>query len=128
VLSGRCCRCQAAAPSVLGDVFAVVIDTSVITGDVIQTVKHGLPSPLYLAMRTGLVRGFMAHHTWAEVPRVLAKRAPRECIELASAEKLWWGSYVKLIRFVPAGDLPPGDPDFERAPRRPTLCLLGADG
>lgn len=69
---------QAAALSVLGEVFAVVIDTSVITSNVIQTVKYGLPSPLYLAMRTGLVRGFMAHHTWAEVPRVLAKRAARE--------------------------------------------------
>jgi predicted nucleic acid-binding protein len=108
---------QATALSVLGEVFAVVIDTSVITSDVISTVKHGLPSPLYLAMRTGLVRGFMAHHTWAEVPRVLAKRASREGIELAAAEKLWWGSYVKLIRFVPTGDLPPGDPDFERALR-----------
>lgn len=108
---------QTAALSVLGEVFAVVIDTSVITSDVIQTVKYGLPSPLYLAMRTGLVRGFMAHHTWAEVPRVLAKRAAREGVELAAAEKLWWGSYVKVIRFVATGDLPPGDPDFERALR-----------
>jgi predicted nucleic acid-binding protein len=108
---------QAATLPALGEVFAVVIDTSVITGDVIRAVKGGLPSPLYLAMRTGLVRGFMAHHTWAEVPRVLAKRAANEGFELAAAEKLWWESYVKVIRFVPAGDLPPGDPDFERALR-----------
>lgn len=101
----------------LGEIFTVVIDTSVVTSDVIKTVKGGLPSPLFLAMRTGLVRGFMAHHTWAEVPRVLAKRAPKEGADPAAAEKLWWQSYVKVIRFVPTGDLPPGDPVLERALR-----------
>lgn len=106
---------QARALAALGEIFTVVIDTSMITSDVIKTVKWGLPSPLYLAMRTGLVRGFMAHHTWAEVPRILAKRAPREGADLAAAEKLWWQSYVKVIRFVPTGDLPPGDPVLERA-------------
>jgi hypothetical protein len=59
-----------------GEIFVVVIDTSVITSDVIKTVKGGLPSPKLLALRTGLVRGFMAHHTWAEVPRVLGKAGP----------------------------------------------------
>ena len=99
----------------LGKIFIVVIDTSVITGDVIKTVKGGLPSPLLLAVRTGLVRGFMAHHTWAEVPRVLAKRALAEKVDLAAADRLWWHSYVGVIRFVPTGDLPPGDPVLERA-------------
>jgi hypothetical protein len=70
---------------------------------------------LLLAMRTGLVRGFMAHHTWAEVPRVLAKRAAAENLDVAVAERLWWRSYVGVIRFVPTGDLPPGDRVFERA-------------
>src|ERR1035437_4115492 len=56
----------------------------------------------------------MAHHTWAEVPRVLAKRAPAEGVDLAAAERLWWHSYVGVIRFVPTGDLPPGDPVLER--------------
>jgi len=85
----------------LSEIFTVVIDTSVITSDVIATLKGKLPSPLFLAMKTGLVRGFMAHHTWAEVPRVLAKRAPREGVDLRAAEGLWWNSYVKVIRFVP---------------------------
>ena len=98
----------------LGNAFAVVIDTSVITSDVIKTAKGGLPSPLYVAMATELVRGFMAHHTWAEVPRVLAKRAPKEGVDPAVVERLWWDSYVKVIHFVPTGDLPPGDPDLER--------------
>ncbi len=115
---------QAGALAALGEIFTVVIDTSMITSDVIKTVKWGLPSPLYLAMRTGLVRGFMAHHTWAEVPRILAKRAPREGADLAAAEKLWWQSYVKVIRFVPTGDLPPGDPVLEQAlgARDPRAC------
>lgn len=106
---------QAGVLAALGEVFTVVIDTSVITSDVIKAVKWGLPSPLYLAMRTGLVRGFMAHHTWAEVPRILAKRAPREGAGLAAADKLWWQSYIKVIRFVPTGDLPLGDPVLEQA-------------
>jgi len=95
--------------------YVVVIDTSVITSDVIKSAKGGLPSPLYLAMETGLVRGYMAHHTWAEVPRVLAKRALRANCDLAVVEKLWWDRYVKLIRFVPTADLPPGDPQLEKA-------------
>jgi predicted nucleic acid-binding protein len=99
----------------LAEMYVVVIDTSVITGDVIKSAKGGLPSPLYLAMETGLVRGYMAHHTWAEVPRVLAKRASRENCDLAAVEKLWWDRYVKLIRFVPTADLPPGDPELEKA-------------
>jgi predicted nucleic acid-binding protein len=110
-------RLNARVHFAMAEMFAVVIDTSVITSDVIKTVKGGLPSPLYLAMQTGLVRGYMAHHTWAEVPRVLAKRAPKENCDLAAVEKLWWDQYVKLIRFVPTADLPPGDPDLERALR-----------
>jgi predicted nucleic acid-binding protein len=100
---------------VLAKMFVVVIDTSVITSDVIKSVKGGLPSPLYLAMERGLVRGYMAHHTWAEVPRVLAKRAAMENCDLAAIEKLWWDRYVKLIRFVPTADLPVGDPELAKA-------------
>jgi hypothetical protein len=99
----------------LGDKFAVVIDTSVITTDVIKASRAGLPSPLFLAMRTGLVRGFMAHHTWAEVPRVLAKRCPHEGVDPAVAEALWWRDYVKIIRFVSTAGLPSPDPALERA-------------
>lgn len=99
----------------LGEVFTAVLDTSVVTGDVIKAVRAGLPSPLFLAMSTGLIRGFMAHHTWAEVPRVLARRAEKEGVDLAAAEKLWWGSYVEVIRFVSTADVPPAVPQLERA-------------
>jgi hypothetical protein len=98
----------------LGEIFVVVIDTSVITKDIIRTFRGGLPSPLFLALRTGLIRGFMAHHTWAEVPRVLAKRASAENLDSAELEKLWWRSYIGVIRFVPTGDLPFGDPVLMR--------------
>jgi hypothetical protein len=37
------------------------IGSPVIVGEVTKTVKNKLPSPLFLAMRTGLVHGFMAH-------------------------------------------------------------------
>jgi hypothetical protein len=99
----------------LGEIFAAVLDTSVVTGDVIKAVRAGLPSPLFLAMRTGLIRGFMAHHTWAEVPRVLARRAEKEGFDLRAAEKLWWGSYVEVIRFVSTADVPLADSYLERA-------------
>jgi hypothetical protein len=118
----------------LGEIFVVVIDTSVITSDIIRTLKEGLPSPLLLAMKTRLIRGFMAHHTWAEVPRVLAKRAPAEGVDPAAAEMLWWRSYVPVIRFVATGDLPPADPALEQELRPrdasdlPTLRLASLLG
>jgi hypothetical protein len=99
----------------LGEVFIAVIDTSVITSDVINTLKGKLPSPLMTAMATGLVRGFMTHSTWAEVPRVLARRAGREKFDAAAAERIWWRSYVPNIRFVAARSLPRADPALERA-------------
>lgn len=107
-------RLNARAHFAIAEMFAVVIDTSVITSDVIKTVKGGLPSPLYLAMETGWYGGI-----WRITPgprcRALAKRAPKENRDLAAAEKLWWDHYVKLIRFVSTAGLPPGDPDLEKA-------------
>jgi|HubBroStandDraft_1064217.scaffolds.fasta_scaffold15273_3 hypothetical protein len=94
--------------------YSVVIDTSVITGDVIKTVKGNLPSPLFLALSTGLMRAYMAHHTWAEVPRVLKKRAALEGVDPEAAERLWWTSYVAIIRFVSTSGLPPGDPALDQ--------------
>jgi hypothetical protein len=103
------------ALAVAGEIFTAVIDTSVITGDVIKAIKGSLPSPLLLAMQTGLIRGFMAHHTWAEVPRVLAKRARQEGVDSSAAEGMWWTTYVKVIRFVSTADLPEANPELERA-------------
>jgi hypothetical protein len=55
-----------------------VFDTGPLTTDVIGSVKRGQHSPLWWALRLGLVRAFAAHHVWAEVPRILRKRAARD--------------------------------------------------
>ncbi|TDO39529.1 hypothetical protein C8E87_3220 [Paractinoplanes brasiliensis] len=83
-----------------------MLDTGPLTTDVIGSVKRGEPSPLCLAMQAGLVRGYAAHHVWAEVPRVLAKRAGQARVSFEELERLWWDEYVPLIRVVDCAGLP----------------------
>ncbi|MBM0201954.1 hypothetical protein JNW90_01635 [Micromonospora sp. STR1s_5] len=56
-----------------------------------------------------MLRGFAASHVWAEVPRVLAKRARLEGVPVEVLERIWWNDYVPLIRFVDCAGLPTTD-------------------
>jgi hypothetical protein len=112
----------------------VVLDTGPLTCDVISAAasRSGLPSPLNLAMGIGVVRGFAASHVWAEVPRVLAKRAAQMGLPFEVLERIWWDEYVPLIRFVDCTGLPPTVHAAELARRDPsdsdTLVLAGLLG
>lgn len=71
----RCCL-----SSLLGEVSSppprvAVLDTSVLTSDVIAATHRETPSSLVAGMRDGTYQGFIARHVWAEVPRVLEDRA-----------------------------------------------------
>ena len=109
----------------------VVLDTGPLTCDVISIAKtrHWMPSPLLLALQIGVLRGFAASHVWAEVPRVLAKRADRAGIAVEVLEAIWWNEYVPLIRFVDCTGLPTTDPAAVLTRRDPTdtntLVLAG---
>lgn len=107
----------------------VILDTGPLTCDVIRGGRSGLLSPLNMAMRLGVLRGFAASHVWAEVPRVLAKRAARAGVTLDVLERIWWQDYVPLIRFVDCSGLPPTESAVALARRDSsdvaTLVLAG---
>jgi hypothetical protein len=98
--------------SLLGEVLSppprvAVLDTSVLTSDVIAATHRDAPSSLVAGMRDGTYRGFIAHHVWAEVPRVLENRAlAGEQFHLERAHELWWGTYLPLLRTVCTTGLP----------------------
>lgn len=78
-----------------------VLDTSVLTSDIIAATHRDAPSSLVAGMRDGTYRGFIAHHVWAEVPRVLENRGlDGEQFHLGRALELWWGTYLPLLRTV----------------------------
>jgi hypothetical protein len=84
-----------------------VFDTSVLTSDVIAAVRRGRTSGLVQGMETGVVRGFIPHQVWAEVPRVLVDRhRERGGFDLAAAEDQWWSTYIPLVRVVCSDGLP----------------------
>ena len=94
--------------------YVVVIDTSVITGDVIKSA--GRPA-VSLVLGDGEGAGARVHgapHLGRGAASAGEAGAKRNC-DLSAVEKLWWDRYVKLIRFVPTADLPPGDPELEKA-------------
>jgi hypothetical protein len=113
----------------LSRVRRVVLDTGPLTTDVIGAIRRREPSPLSLAMQFGIVRGYAAHHVWAEVPRVLAKRAQQAGLQTLAVEHLWWDHYVPLIHFVDCQGLPPTEQSRALARRDPTdaatLVLAG---
>ncbi|MER7278014.1 hypothetical protein ABT369_26585 [Dactylosporangium sp. NPDC000244] len=109
----------------------VVLDTSPLTCDVISVARTrgGMPSPLLVALRIGVLRGYAASHVWAEVPRVLARRAGRARIPVEVLEAIWWNEYVPLVKFVDCTGLPTTDQATNLTRRDPsdanTLVLAG---
>jgi hypothetical protein len=84
-----------------------VLDTSVLTSDIVAATRRGTPSSLVAGMRDRTYRGFIAHHVWAEVPRVLESRARAgELFDIERAHELWWTGYLPLLRTVCTTGLP----------------------
>ena len=84
-----------------------VLDTTVLTTEVISAAGRPRPSSLLQALRSGVVRGYMPHHVWAEVPRVLERRhRDKGGFDLARAQELWWTAYVPVIYTVSTDHLP----------------------
>lgn len=84
-----------------------VLDTGVLTTEVIAALGRSWPSSLLAGLRSGVVRGFMPHHVWAEVPRVLEQRHRRHGgFDLRAASQLWWTAYVPVIYTVCTDHLP----------------------
>lgn len=99
----------------------VVLDTGVLTTEIISALKRPGPSSLLRALRSGLVRGFIPHHVWAEVPRVLEQRHRGHGeFDLAAAQRMWWSAYVPVIYVVSTDHLPVSEKASALALRDPS--------
>src|SRR4051812_24001576 len=74
-----------------------VVDTSAFVSDVMSSLRYETVSSLLAAMQIGVIRVFVGHHVWAEVPRQLAALGQEGRLDAAEAEALWWTSYVPLV-------------------------------
>jgi hypothetical protein len=84
-----------------------IFDSCVLTEDVIAALYRRKPSSLLAAMRQGTIRGFIPHHVWAEVPRVLEDRKLEGgAFYLDAAWSLWWSQYVPHLYVVCTDHLP----------------------
>ncbi|WP_221354256.1 hypothetical protein [Streptomyces beigongshangae] len=94
-----------------GPLRRALLDTSVLTSDVIAATTRREPSSFVAGARAGTVRCLIPVHVWDEVPRVLADRH-RESggrFDLERALELWQshthesGGYPKSVNLVTSG-------------------------
>ncbi|MFD3819789.1 PIN domain-containing protein [Streptomyces rubiginosohelvolus] len=90
-----------------GPLRRALLDTSVLTTDIIAATRRPEPSSYVAAARAGTVRHLIPVHVWEEVPRVLADRH-REGgrFDLERALELWQARYAPLLYVVDTTGLP----------------------
>lgn len=84
-----------------------LLDTSVLTTDIIAATKRPDPSSFVAGARARTVRCLIPAHVWDEVPRVLADRH-REGgrFDLGRALELWQSRYAPVLYVVDTTNLP----------------------
>lgn len=113
-----------------GPLRRALLDTSVLTTDIIAATRRPEPSSFVAAARAGTVRHLIPVHVWEEVPRVLADRH-REGgrSDLERALELWQSRYAPLLYVVDTAGLPMTPQAEELAARDasdvPMLLLAG---
>ncbi|MEV5129811.1 hypothetical protein OG322_17345 [Streptomyces sp. NBC_01260] len=90
-----------------GPLRRALLDTSVLTSDIIAATRRRDPSSFVAGARAGTVRCLIPIHVWEEVPRVLADRH-REGgrFDLGRALELWHSRYAPVLYVVDAAGLP----------------------
>ncbi|MEV6512943.1 PIN domain-containing protein [Streptomyces sp. NPDC051642] len=90
-----------------GPMRRALLDTSVLTTDIIAATRRRAPSSFVAGARAGTVRCLIPVHVWEEVPRVLADRH-REGgkFDLRRALELWQSRYLPVLYVVDASGLP----------------------
>lgn len=90
-----------------GPLRRALLDTSVLTTDIIAATRRRDPSSFVAGARAGTVRCLIPMHVWEEVPRVLADRH-REGgrFDLGRALELWQSQYAPVLYVVDAAGLP----------------------
>ncbi|PAZ16212.1 hypothetical protein CLM62_09480 [Streptomyces sp. SA15] len=90
-----------------GPLRRALLDTSVLTTDIIAATRRLAPSSFVAGARAGTVRCLIPVHVWEEVPRVLADRH-REGgrFDLGRALELWQSRYAPVLYVVDTAGLP----------------------
>ncbi|MFF2411984.1 PIN domain-containing protein [Streptomyces sp. NPDC058092] len=90
-----------------GPLRRALLDTSVLTTDIIAATRRPEPSSFVAGARAGTVRCLIPVHVWEEVPRVLADRH-REGgrFDLGRALELWQSWYAPVLYVVDTAGLP----------------------
>ncbi|MFD9122867.1 PIN domain-containing protein [Streptomyces bottropensis] len=90
-----------------GPLRRALLDTSVLTTDIIAATRRPRPSSFTEGAREGTVRCLIPVHVWEEVPRVLADRH-REggLFDLGRALELWQSRYAPVLYVVDTTGLP----------------------
>ena len=90
-----------------GPLRRALLDTSVLTTDVIAATRRPAPSSFVAGARAGTVRCLIPVHVWEEVPRVLADRHHEGGrFDLGRALELWQSRYAPVLYVVDAAGLP----------------------
>ncbi|MFJ6898185.1 PIN domain-containing protein [Streptomyces hokutonensis] len=94
-------------PHQRGPLRRALLDTSVLTTDIIAATRRRAPSSFVAGARAGTVRCLISVYVWEEVPRVLADRH-REGgkFNLGRALELWQSQYLPVLYVVDASGLP----------------------
>ncbi|MFI8085920.1 PIN domain-containing protein [Kitasatospora sp. NPDC086009] len=90
-----------------GSLRRALLDTSVLTTDIIAATRRPNPSSFIAGAKAGTVRCLIPEHVWDEVPRVLADRHQEGGrFDLDLALELWRSQYAPVLYVVKAADLP----------------------
>ncbi|MDT0309657.1 PIN domain-containing protein [Streptomyces sp. DSM 44917] len=90
-----------------GPLRRALLDTSVLTTDIIAATRRPAPSSFVAGARAGTVRCLIPVHVWEEVPRVLADRHHEGGrFDLGRALELWQSRYAPVLYVVDTSGLP----------------------
>ncbi|MEU8136520.1 PIN domain-containing protein [Streptodolium elevatio] len=90
-----------------GPLRRALLDTSVLTTDIIAATRRPAPSSFVAGAQAGTVRCLVPLHVWEEVPRVLADRHHEGGqFDLGRALELWESQYAPVLYVVDTAGLP----------------------
>jgi hypothetical protein len=106
----------------------VVVDTSFLVVDLLEAVRRGHETEFLQALEHGSLRGFAAHHVWAEMGRKCRDVPLARGLDPQRASDIWWAEYVPRLHFVDTAglDVPLADSILPRDPSDAgTFALAG---
>jgi hypothetical protein len=106
----------------------VVVDTSFLVVDLLEAARRGRETDFLQALEHGSLRGFAAHHVWAEMGRKCRDVPLARGLDPERASDIWWAEYVPRLHFVDTAglDVPLADAILPRDPSDAgTFALAG---